>query len=281
VVIALLGSPFSTSYARALRMGANADPLRFCQMNVALYGPRATRWALTEREVPASARSHDAIVLGRSAMGWRGDKLVVDLDEVSPWTRRPIRGRLELRPDGRPHEAMALDVSGRHLWRPIAPRAWLDVKLDEPGVRFQCLGYLDTNAGSEPLDVAFQSWTWTRTHAPDRRTFVTYAVRERGGETSVRALELRDGRAQALDGLRRHRLPRSRWGLQREVWTKSPSPPRVVRSLEDGPFYARDRVEAEVDGLRLHTLSETLSMQRLATRSASFLLGFRARRERC
>jgi carotenoid 1,2-hydratase len=55
-VIGLIGSVFSPYYARARRRGVG-DPLNHCAVNAVLYGPRAKRWAMTERDRSALWRS--------------------------------------------------------------------------------------------------------------------------------------------------------------------------------------------------------------------------------
>ena len=66
-LIAFIGSVFSPYYARARRRGA-ADPLQHCAVNVALYGPRGKRWAMTERGRAAVARTPSSLAIGRSAL---------------------------------------------------------------------------------------------------------------------------------------------------------------------------------------------------------------------
>jgi carotenoid 1,2-hydratase len=176
---------------------------------------------------------------------------------------------------------LALDRGRRHHWWPVAPRGRLEVNLQEPRVRFRGLGYHDANAGDEPLHAAFDRWSWSRGHAPARRTVITYGVREHDGSSTVRALSLQDQTMRSVEGVHLHALPRSRWGLEREVWTPSASTPRLLRSLESGPFYGRDVLEVDSGGSVIRMVSEMLSARRLASRTARFMTGFRARREPC
>lgn len=81
-IIAMLGSVFSPYYARARARGA-ADPLMHCAMNVALYGPRADRWALTERPRGAVFRAPRSLAIGPSVMEWSGGELRVAFDEIA------------------------------------------------------------------------------------------------------------------------------------------------------------------------------------------------------
>ncbi len=277
--IALLGSPFSSRYAREVRVRGEADPLSYCQVNVALYGRRSRRWVLTERAIRPAARDATSLAVGRSSLRWTAGELRVDVDEASPWTRAPLRGRLTFTPEADPQEPSTLDGEGRHMWWPVAPRGTLEVCLQEPDVRFRATGYHDANAGSEALHRAVSDWTWSRFHLPRGSTIVTYAVKRADGTRATRMLRL--GPAGPEPGARfvTGDLARSRWGLAREAWAGDAGPPRLVQSLEDGPFYARQLVEVQGEGRRIRGLSETLSAARLATEAGRFFLGFRQRRE--
>ena len=81
-LIAFIGSVFSPYYALA-RHRANADPLDYCAVNVALYGPRGSRWALTERGKGAVGRSDTTLRIGPSALVWNGATLTVRIDEIT------------------------------------------------------------------------------------------------------------------------------------------------------------------------------------------------------
>ena len=66
-LIAFIGSVFSPYYASARRRG-RSDPMNHCALNVALYGPRASRWAMTERGGARVAREASALGIGPSAL---------------------------------------------------------------------------------------------------------------------------------------------------------------------------------------------------------------------
>ncbi len=94
-VIAFVGSVFSPYY----HWRGRRDPDDHCAFNVALYGPRGARWAMTERGKPAVHRERAAFAIGPSAMVWRGDALTIEIHEIAaPWPRR-VRG-----PDSRASE---------------------------------------------------------------------------------------------------------------------------------------------------------------------------------
>jgi carotenoid 1,2-hydratase len=95
--------------------------------------------------------------------------------------------------------------------------------------------------------------------------------------TPVRVARIVDarGRSEAI-ALEEHALPRTRWRIDRR--TRSETPPRIVRSLEDTPFYARAIVDASFGGERAHAMHEVLALDRFTQPWVRFLLPFRMRR---
>jgi carotenoid 1,2-hydratase len=67
--------------------------------------------------------------------------------------------------------------------------------------------------------------------------------------------------------------------LERQVRADEGQRPRLVRSLEDGPFYARALVETRLAGLPALAMHETLAAERLRRGWVRFLTAFRMRRE--
>ncbi|WP_437636361.1 carotenoid 1,2-hydratase [Sorangium sp. So ce854] len=283
-IIALLGSVFSPYYARARARGG-ADPLMHCSMNVALYGPRADRWALTERPRDAVFRSPRSLAIGPSQMEWSGGELRVDFDEITAPLPTRLRGAVRLRagapgPGARGARAgVALDREGRHRWAPIAPIARAEVELTHPSLRFTGSAYLDTNAGDEPLDRAFESWTWSRALGADG-VALTYDVRRRDGTRLLvgRAFDA-DGGARELPPLTPRPLGGTRWGVERTIAADLGSSPRLLRTYEDTPFYARSLAAATFAGRPATVVHEALSLDRFVSPWVQFLLPFRMRRE--
>jgi carotenoid 1,2-hydratase len=157
-LIAFIGSVFSPYYA----LSGWADPLNHCAMNVALYGPNDNRWAMTERRRSALDRTRSHLSIGPSTLVWDGDALTATIDEVTAPLPSRLRGTIRLYPDAIFDTPFELDAAGRHVWRPIAPRARVEVSMTEPGLSWSGNGYFDTNAGSEPLQDAFSTWNWSR-----------------------------------------------------------------------------------------------------------------------
>lgn len=268
VVIALLGNPFSPRYARARELGC-AEALDHCAMNVAVDAPGLSRWALTERPRSALAQKRDGVSIGTSSMRRGPDgSIVVDVDErCAPWGTR-LRGRMTLRPRLELPTAVLLDGAGSHVWSPRIPLARVEVDLTEPRLSFSGAGYLDENAGDEPLESAFTRWSWSRV-ASDDEVSIAYDV------------ELRDGRSlsHGASGGRLVDLPRTRFALPRTARVEDDAPCRIVRTLEDGPFYARSVIETSIAGRPACGVHEVVSLDRFASRWVRFLLPFRMRVE--
>ena len=180
-VIAFVGSVFSPYYAAARRRQEAVAPARFCAINVALYGPNRTAWAMTERSDRTLARSPAHFALGPSALHWDGTTLTVAVEEITvPWPRR-LRGEIRFTPSLLPDHSEPLTEDHAHLWTPIAPRGHLEVTFSHPPLHWEGHGYLDSNSGATPLERAFRQWTWARGDAGER-TFLCYDAERRDGE---------------------------------------------------------------------------------------------------
>lgn len=276
VVIAMLGNVFSPRWAAARARGApGTRSLDYCAVNVALHGPRANRWAMTEHARHRVSRSHDVLGIGRSSLAWEDGALVVHLDERSAPLGLPLRGTLRFHPHTEPAAAVALDHDGRHLWQPIAPAGRVEVHFREPHLRFVGHGYLDHNRGEEPLEERFDAWTWSRVGDP-KGTTVAYDVTLRSGDVRACGMRFEGGRISRLETEEpRDRLPTTRFLLARDARRHGGRPLRHVRTLEDGPFYARSIVGVEgEDVLGVH---ETVSLRRFEQPWVRFLLPFRMR----
>lgn len=259
---------FSPYYAAARRRGP-ADPLDHNAFNLALYRPGGGCWAMTERGRRRLERGPDALRIGPSAIAWRDETLVVDIDErCAPWPRR-LRGRLRLWPQAFTQTTFELDAAGRHRWSPIAPSARIEVEFDDPALRWQGAAYLDANDGDAALDADFDDWTWSRTALAGGGTTIHYDVQRRDGSTLALALGVdADGRV-TPDGMPpQHRLARTGWGIERPARGAA----TLSRTLEDGPFYARSLLTLP-DGT--HTVHESLSLARFRQRWVQALLPFR------
>ena len=204
----------------------------------------------------------NAPAIGPSSVRWTGESLEIEIDEWTAPLPSRVRGKVTLKPQAIAERAYGLDAAGRHHWRPIAPRARIDVRFDDGALAWKGDAYLDSNWGSEPLERAFTTWDWSRAHTKDG-TVVHYDVTHRAGTT--RGLSLcfdAEGRPTAITPPPLVRLPDTFWKVARNARGAADAPPRLVRTLEDSPFYARSSLTAEIDGAPADIMHESLSLDR-------------------
>jgi carotenoid 1,2-hydratase len=274
-VIAFVGSVFSPYYARAIRRGA-AEPENHVAINAVVYGPRAKRWAMTERGADALHRSASHVCVGPSSLRWCGDDLVVEIDEWSVPVPLRLKGTIRVRPRMLAREEYALDAAGRHRWRPIAPVADVECRFSSPGIAFRGHGYVDTNSGSEPLAAAFRSWTWSRGIERDR-TLIAYDVEPRHGHRPGLGLACHaDGRIEPVEPPPSTALPAGPiWRVARSMRSDAGNPAESVRTFEDTPFYTRSLVDASWQGRRHPAMVESVDLDRFVSPWVQMLLPFR------
>ena len=274
-VIAFVGAAFSPAYYRARRGDPRADPKAHCALNVALYGPRAQRWTLTEHT--SVSRASDAFALGDSRWTWSDGQLRIELAERTPWLGRHVRGRIRVQPEQLHADAVPLDAGGRHLWCCLAPSARVEVELDAPRLRFTGAAYLDANTGVEPLEARLAAWNWSRARIGGD-SLVLYDTRDRDGAAIDRAFRFRrDGSRHEIALPHRHDLPRGRWGLARTIRSDGDVGPIMGASLEDGPFYTRALVRNTIGGHESLFVHEAISLERFRDPLVRAMLPFRMR----
>ncbi len=245
-------------------------------MNVALHGPGATRWTMTERGLRALMRDADNLRIGPSSAVWRDGRLICDLDEVAAPLPARARGRIIVTPGtAGVSEPFALDAAGRHLWWPAAPRARIEVAFDRPALRWRGEAYLDGNFGDRPPARDFAGWQWSRSRL-NAETMIFYDLETNEGARRGLAMAFAD------DGFRRDmtpppfaRLPRGLWGVRGAVRCDAASTPRFGKRLVDAPFYTRSLLSTELAGERAVTMHESLSLSRLEQPWVRLLLPFR------
>jgi carotenoid 1,2-hydratase len=189
-------------------------------------------------------------------------------------------------PEALAGRVVQLDASGHHRWRPIAPSARVEVHLDEPGLRWSGHGYLDSNAGDEPLEDGFDGWHWSRAriarrggrHRSAGDAVVFYETTRRDG--SERAFALRfdaTGRDHAVALPPTVSLPRTGWRIARSTRGEPtrPAAARVLQTLEDTPFYARSLLTTQWEGEPVTAMHESLSLARFRAPWVRALLPFR------
>jgi len=274
-LIAFVGSVFSPYYAWANARGAG-DPDDHCSLNVCLYGQGVRRWTMTERGRRRVARDARRFEIGPSAVRWDGERLCFDVDERAVPFGQRVRGRVTVFPDALCRFSTPLDDGARHRWGPIAPRARVEVALDDPALRWSGHAYFDSNEGDEPIDRPFVEWDWSRAALRDGSTAVIYDVRQKAGADRVLALRFgRDGSVEPFDAPPRQALPRTAWRIGRSMRTDPAVPARVVETLEDTPFYVRSVLESGLLGERVTSMHETLNVPRFASAAVRLMLPWR------
>ena len=231
---------------------------------------------MTERSAARLRRDADTLQIGPSRLAWHDGRLEIDIDEITaPWPTR-LRGRVTLTPSVQPDGSFALDGAGRHRWSPIAPHARIDVALEQPAQRWHGTAYLDSNRGDAPLESAFSDWHWSRAALPDGRSAVLYDVARRDGTALSLGLAFDTrGGIDTFEPPPLHMLPASHWRITRSTRCDAGAQAKVLRTLEDGPFYARSLVASQWRGEPVRMVHESLSLQRFSARWVQMLLPFR------
>jgi carotenoid 1,2-hydratase len=230
---------------------------------------------MTERGRRSVDRSPDRIIIGPSGLRHDGHQLIVDIDEWTVPIPSRLRGRItvDLGPTFDP--AHPLDVRARHLWRPIAPIARATVEFDRPGVRWQGRAYVDMNRGEEPLEAAFRRWNWSRAEASGS-TSVLYDVEPRTGQRRTLSLDYRpDGSIMETPVDPEVQLASTGWRVGRSTRSTASRPIRVLRTLEDTPFYSRSLLSIDGAGQGGRAIHESVDLDRFSTRWVQTLLPFR------
>eukprot|EP01037_Dinobryon_pediforme_P016438 gene16438-16616_t len=230
---------------------------------------------MTERGKTRLRRAADVLEIGRSRLTWEDGTLAIDLDETAVPFLTPIRGRITVRPDFRLDQAYDLDGAGKHVWRPIAPRAAVDVDLSPKDGRWSGEGYLDSNWGAEPIEDGFEDWDWSRAHLKDK-TLISYDVKRRGGDCAHLSLAFdRTGEVARVAPPPAKPLSPGLWRMPR--WVRPPAGAQLSapKALEDTPFYTRTWLSGEMEGEPIEMMHESLSADRLRSPIVKAMLPFR------
>ncbi len=259
-VIAFIGTVFSPWYAFA-RRGGGGDPFNHCAMNVALYG-RPHAWAMTDRRRGALQRGADFLTIGPSGMEWDGEVLTIRIEEVTAPLPSRLRGTVRLRPQALSDRVFTLDSAGRHHWHPIAARSRVEVAFEKPNLSWSGPAYFDTNTGTAPLEQDFDVWDWCRAPMPDQTAILYNATRRDGSRQSL-ALRVRDsGAVEDFEPPPRVDLPKTLWRIARPTRAEGGGAARVIRTLEDTPFYSRSVIGTRLLGQDTVAVHESLTMDR-------------------
>lgn len=238
------------------------DPADHCCLNVATYG-RGGRWTMTDRGAAALAVSARTLRIGPSAMHWDGTRLSVEIDELAWPHLHRLRGEVTVIPDAVTAVELPLTPDGAHIWRPFAPSARIEVRLDRPGWSWDGHGYLDANFGTRALEADFRYWTWGRFPTRGGATVFYDATRADGSELAL-GIRFRGAGAEIIEPPPRARLPRSLWAVRRETRADPGYRPRQVAPMLDAPFYCRSAVRTRIGGEETVGVHEALDLTRFA-----------------
>jgi carotenoid 1,2-hydratase len=140
---------------------------------------------------------------------------------------------------------------------------------------------MDLNAGAEPLEDAFRAWTWSRASLPGggavpASTVVLYDVIPRAAPPHSLALQFApDGTARSVEPPPVIGLPATGWRVARETRADTAHGARVVRTLEDAPFYSRSQLDTHLLGRAAPAIHESLDLNRFRSTWVQWLLPFR------
>lgn len=238
------------------------DPQNHCCINVATYGPGG-RFTMTDRGRAALKQSRDALQVGPSRMAWQNGTLVIDIDEISsPPLISRVKGQIRLTPSAITGVEALLTPDARHIWRPFAPSARIEVDLTQ-GHHWQGHGYFDANFGTAALEADFRRWSWGRFPRAHGGTTCFYDGTRRDGTTLALGLDFSsNGEATEITPPPLTRLSRTRWLLSRDTRCDAGKTPRQTMPLLDAPFYSRSLVETHIGGERVVGVHEALDLNR-------------------
>lgn len=220
---------------------------------------------MTDRGRSALRQSADTLTVGPSSMHWTGSQLVIDINEVGALPMvTPVRGQIILTPSGVTGVEVALTPDGRHIWRPFAPTARIEVNLTQ-GHRWQGHGYFDANFGTAALEADFRSWTWGRYPLRDGAACFYDAIRADGSRLSLGLHITPDGQTREITPPPAARLSRTLWGIARDTPADPGHRPRQVMQMLEAPFYSRALVSTRINGEITTGVHEALDLRRFAS----------------
>jgi carotenoid 1,2-hydratase len=147
----------------------------------------------------------------------------------------------------------------------------VEVSFQAPQMSWSGEAYFDSNDGDVPLAEDFSAWHWARVGNK-----ILYNVEYPGGGTQDLALEIgQDGTAKRFVAPPAQPLPATLWRMQRLVPADAGHDARLLKTLEDAPFYARSLIATRIAGELLTGVHESLSLRRFAKPWVRALLPFR------
>ena len=148
--------------------------------------------------------------------------------------------------------------------------------MDYPNLAWHGQGYLDCNRGNAPLESAFKSWQWSRARLADGSTVVLYDTQHKAGSRMQLAHRyLPTGEREIIAVPAQSALSTTGWGIARRTQSDGNVAPTIVKTLENGPFYARSLLSTELLGEKVIAVHESLSLARFANPAVQAMLPFR------
>ena len=229
---------------------------------------------MTERGRDDLSRDASTFAVGPSSMRWEDGALTIDFDERAVPTMKRLKGKVRLVPEAVNEEAFS--IAQDHWWRPVAPDARIEVEVESAGIRWSGRGYHDTNWGPVGLEHDFRRWNWSRAKSSTGATSILYDVELRRAEAHTLALRFdRDAKIERFEPPARQKLRRGLWGVRRDIQCDADVRPRIVRTLEDAPFYTRAEVRSRLHGEDVVSVHECLDGDRFGSGWVKALLPFR------
>jgi carotenoid 1,2-hydratase len=144
------------------------------------------------------------------------------------------------------------------------------------GLKWSGNGYFDWNSGVVPLEESFRRWDWSRASDANGAT-IFYDVTLKDGRDEGLSLFIRpDGSIEEFEPPALCPLPRAPiWRMPRGTRSEGGAGGRIVKTLEDTPFYARSIVAARVAGRPVTAMHESLSLERFVLPVVQLMLPFR------
>ena len=217
---------------------------------------------MTDRGEGALRQTADSFTVGPSALYWTGEKLIIDINEISslPLVSR-MRGTIEVIPTGISDVELPLTEDGTHVWRPIAPTARIKVDLGGDWT-WDGHGYFDANFGTRALEQDFDYWTWARYPVPGGSVCFYDATRRDGSDLAIGVGFSETGEITPIDTPPLTRVPRSLWAVRRETRADEGYAPRQTKAMLDAPFYTRSVVRTKINGHETEGVHEALDLNR-------------------
>lgn len=218
---------------------------------------------MTDRGRSALRQSNDTFTVGPSQMHWTGDSLIIDVNEISVPHIDRVTGQIRLYPAAITPYEVPLHETGRHVWRPFAPTARVEVALNRSGWNWSGHGYFDANFGTAALEDDFSYWTWGRFPVSTGTVCFYDAIARDGSDDLAVALKFTgQGEIESIPAPPKVSLSRSLWAVKRETRADPGTSPKQTKHMLDAPFYCRAGVETKINGETSRGVYEALDLNR-------------------